>query len=111
MMIDEDDARPLIEIVARLIAKHRDEQRPISPDWIAMAAMAELDPDRACRACNPLVWRLSLEGLRQIAREMLGQPTEPADIDAVMDADRARVQGDALLRHAEALEAWRRSRP
>jgi hypothetical protein len=70
--------------------------------------LAELDPDRAC---NPLVWRLSLEGFRQIAHEMLGQPTEPADIDADIDADRVRVQGEALLRHAEALEAWARSPP
>jgi hypothetical protein len=75
------EARPLTELMIRIITNRRDEVR-INPTWVAHAAMLELDP---LRAAPPLVYLAANLEMRQIARGLCRDLFEEGEVEEAKD--------------------------
>jgi hypothetical protein len=72
------EAKPLIEMAARIIDTRRVEPE-IGAIWVANEAMKELDPEKYAERWEPLLWIGCHLQMRQIARSLLRKKFEPKD--------------------------------
>jgi hypothetical protein len=85
--------------------------RSVNPDWIANAALLELDPDPENKS-PPLVRFACLSWLKNRLKELLGTAyaEDAIDADEGKSPDQLRAEAEALLAHADQLAAYGKSR-
>ena len=96
------DYRFLQTCVGAIIQRHRSEFR-INPAWIATEALNEIDPRKFDIKSMPHFYRAAHLALTQIARELLGTPSEGDDYQT--SPDEILAEGEYNLHHKRRVAA------